>query len=214
MLEVMIIGAGGWGREVLAQMQGDTACGKEWLVKGFLDNRLHVLDGLGCDTPIVGSPLDYSPRPGEAFVCAVGAPHERARYVQPLLSQGGLFIEIRTEASMGPRVHLGQGCFLSRRVQLSPDVWIGDFTNVHTQTVIGHDVRIGNYAQIGAMVFIGGGARIGHLVTVYPHATVLPGIQIGDGATVGAGAVVLKDVPPGATVFGNPARVIFQAETR
>lgn len=214
MLEVLIIGAGGWGREVLAQMQGDPDCGKEWTVKGFLDNRPHVLDGLNCDdTPIVGSPLDYSPRSGEAFVCAVGAPHERARYVQPLLSQGSLFIVVRTEAYLSPRVHLGQGSFLCRRVQLSPDVWIGDFANVHTQTVIGHDVRIGNYAQIGAMVFIGGGARIGHLATVHPHATVLPGIQVGDGATVGAGAVVVKDVPPGATVFGNPARVIFQAET-
>jgi len=45
---------------------------------------------------------------------------------------------------------------------------------------------------------------------VHPRATILPGVTIGDHAVVGAGAVVLKDVPVGATVFGNPAKVIFQ----
>lgn len=50
---------------------------------------------------------------------------------------------------------------------------------------------------------------IDSFVTVPPHAKILLGIRVGNGATVGAGAVVIKDVPSGATVFGNPARVVF-----
>lgn len=210
---VLIVGAGGWGREVLAQMQGDQACGTEWTIAGFLDTRAHILDGFNCDIPIVGDPLNYIPRADDHFVCAIGAPYARQQYVQPLLDKGARFIPILTGAFLNPRIHIGQGSLLCHRVQLSPDVWLGDFSNIHTSCVIGHDVRIGHYAQVGAMCFIGGGAQIGDFAIIHPHATILPGIVVGEGATVGAGAVVVKNVPPGSTVFGNPARVIFQQNT-
>ena len=48
------------------------------------------------------------------------------------------------------------------------------------------------------------GAKIG------ANATLLPGVVIGENALVGAGSVVVRDVPPGAVVVGNPARVIRQ----
>jgi len=48
------------------------------------------------------------------------------------------------------------------------------------------------------------GAKVG------ANATILPGVVVGENALVGAGAVVVRDVPPGAVVAGNPARVIGQ----
>lgn len=213
MKKAYIIGAGGWGREVLVQMRDDPDCGKEWEVAGFLDTRSHILDGIDCDVRVVGDPLMHHPKDDEVFVCAVGLPRGREQYAKPLLDKGAKFIYIRTpyntDGYVSVRVHMGTGCFFAARAQISPDVWVGDFANIHSGTIIGHDVRIGDYAQIGAMVFVGGGAQIGDHAIVYPHATILPGIKIGAGATVGAGAVVLKDVPAGATVFGNPAKVIF-----
>lgn len=208
MLQVFIIGAGGWGREALAQMQSDEAYDKEWTVKGFLDSRPHMLDDFDCGLSILGDPMNYQPQPGEAFVCAVGDPQARHHYTQPLLEKKALFIPIRTRTNLNQRVHMGNGCFFSPHLSISPDVYIGDFVNIQTQSIISHDVYIGEYSQIGAMVFIGGNVRIERFSTIHPHATILPGIRIGEGAVVGAGSVVVKDVPAGATVFGNPARMI------
>jgi len=211
MQRVLIIGAGGWGREVFHQMTHDDAGhGIDWYVDGFLDSREHILDGYDVGVSIIGDPMTYAPKAGDAFVCALGDPRERHKYVQPILQKGGTFIPICTQSFLSARVHLGKGCFLGHWVHSGPDVYIGDFANIQALTMMGHDVHVGDYAHIGAQVFLGGGVRIGKFAVVHPRATILPGVSVGDGAVVGAGAVVVKDVSAGVTVFGNPAKVIFQ----
>lgn len=211
MQRVLIIGAGGWGREVLHQMlHEDAGNGVHWRVGGFLDDRPHVLDGYAVEVPVVGDPLAYQPQAGDVFVCALGDPHQRHKYVQPILEKGGQFIAVCPQSFLASRVHLGRGSLLGHWVHAGPDTWIGDFANVQALSVLGHDVHIGDYAHLGAQVFLGGGVHIGNFAIVHPRATILPGVCVGDNAVVGAGSVVLKDVPAGASVFGNPAKLIFQ----
>jgi serine O-acetyltransferase/putative colanic acid biosynthesis acetyltransferase WcaB len=79
---------------------------------------------------------------------------------------------------------------------------------VNDRTVIGDDVgirqhvTIGNSGENGPCPVIEDGVELG------AGCIILGGVTVGKGARVGAGAVVTKDVPPGATVVGNPARIL------
>lgn len=203
-LHLVVVSAGGFGRAVAGQARSDVACGKDWDVKGFLDNR----PGLKTpsDLPILGDPFTYEIADGDIFLCALGDPVARRRYAAPLLERGANFISLRTEMHMGERARIARGCIFERRVTVGPDTYIGEFVTVLSTTIISYDVHVGDYCQIGSFVFVGGGARIGNDVVIHPHATVLPGVSVGDGAVIGAGSVVIRDVAAGTTMIGNPAK--------
>lgn len=206
MENLIIVGAGGFGRVILSQCKGDASRGKDWELKGFLDDRQNILDGYKTDVGIIGSPDTYVPQPDDSFIVALGNPKEKERYATPLLKKKAYFINLCTELTRGDNVELGKGNIFESKVYFGSDIRVDDFVTIGALTIIGHDVHIGSYAHISSFVMIGGWAEIGPGATIHPHATILPKVKIGEGATVGAGSVVVRDVPPGVTVLGNPAR--------
>ncbi|MEP6868613.1 MAG: DapH/DapD/GlmU-related protein, partial [Novosphingobium sp.] len=71
-----------------------------------------------------------------------------------------------------------------------------------------HDCVIGDFVTFAPAVRCNGNVRIGDGAYIGSNAVIRQGITIGEGAVVGMGAVVIRDVPTGATVVGNPARVL------
>lgn len=201
---LIVVGAGGFGRATASLARSDLACGSAWDVKGFLDNR----SGLSTpsDLPILGDPLTHKVQEGDIFICALGNPADKRRFTGRLLSQGANFIVLRPDLITGERTELSAGGLFERGVAIGPDVRIGAFVTILSTTIIGYDVVIGDYCQIASFVFVGGGVHIGHDVVIHPHATILPGVKIGAGAVIGAGSVVIRNVAPGTTVMGNPAK--------
>jgi sugar O-acyltransferase (sialic acid O-acetyltransferase NeuD family) len=207
--ELVIIGAGGFGRTVYWQCDADYGNGREWTIKGFLDDRPGILGGFAVPTPVLGDPFTYEPQSNEIYLCALGEPAMRRKYAAPLLAKGATFINLCTEVAYPASAALGHGIIFERKVQIGSDTKIGDFATVLSMCVIGHDVVIGDYVQIASFTFIAARARIGNDVQIHPHSTILPGVSIGDRAVIGAGSVVMRDVSAGTTVFGNPAKVVF-----
>ena len=208
MKNLIIIGVGGFAREVFWHAKKSLGFGVDWQIKGFLDGdvKLAPEDYELLPEKVLGDVDTYEICADDVFTCAVASPKARKILVEKILARGGKFINIINElAEIVPTAEIGQGVIISPFVGVSERAQIGDFVALNAQTIIGHDARIGNFSCVMPHVAVSGNVQIGAEVFVGSGAVLLPKAKIGDGATVGAGSVVLKKIRAGATVFGNPA---------
>jgi sugar O-acyltransferase (sialic acid O-acetyltransferase NeuD family) len=115
---------------------------------------------------------------------------------------------IHSSAIVSTRVKIGHGSMVLHGAIIQAQAIIGDHVIINTASSIDHDCEIGNFVHIAPRAVLCGRVKVGEGALVGSGAVVLPGISIGAWATVGAGAVVTKDVAPGVTVIGNPAKSI------
>jgi acetyltransferase-like isoleucine patch superfamily enzyme len=120
----------------------------------------------------------------------------------------GAFVEIQKNAEVGRRCKISSHTFVCEGVTIEDDVFVGHgvmFINDRRPraTAGGRLQTEADWAVVPTRVKRG--ASIGS------GATILCGVTIGEDAMVGAGAVVTRDVAPGATVAGVPARVMLRA---
>ena len=124
-----------------------------------------------------------------------------------------------------PRAKIGIDCNISAHCFIENDVVIGDRVTLKSGVQLWDGLRVGDDVFIGPNVTFTNDkypkslnvdfklltTRVENGACIGAGATLLPGVIVGAAATVGAGAVVTKDVKPGDTVVGNPARSICKA---
>jgi sugar O-acyltransferase (sialic acid O-acetyltransferase NeuD family) len=206
--DLWIAGAGGFGREVYSMTRCARGSDVQWRVAGFLNDVHDALDGFDGFPPIA-SGTDYAPVENDVFICAIGDVNGRRKVCDKLRGKGAEFINLISESALlsGAAI-LGKGIIVEAFTGIAANAQIGDYSIILAHTTIGHDVKIGNCVQISPYCDIHGWAEIGDSCLIGSHAVVLKNVKVGEGATVGAGSVVIQDVPPGATVFGVPAKRI------
>jgi acetyltransferase-like isoleucine patch superfamily enzyme len=126
-------------------------------------------------------------------------------------SKIGTFVEIQKGARVGARCKVSSHTFICEGVTVEDEVFIGHgvtFINDRFPRSTNADGKLQTEADWSCIAtVVKRGASIGS------GATILCGVTIGERAIVGAGSVVTKDVPDGAVVAGNPARVLRRSES-
>lgn len=211
MKHLIILGAGGMGRQVLSFAKSCDGYGKEYDIKGFLDDNLNAMDGFPDYPPVLGTVDGYQIVADDVFFNSIGDIKAKKLCIQKILDKGGDFITlIHPTAQVSPDTKIGKGCMLGSYVGVGVETTIGDFCLIQSKATIGHDVHIADYARIDCNVVLIAGVNVGNDVCIHTSSVINHDVSLGDGSTVGAMSFVIRNVKAGQTVFGNPAKKIFE----
>lgn len=209
MNRLLIIGAGGFGREVLCWLSNIPEEERDWKIAGFLNSNPSALKGFACPYPILGDPLSFDLQEDNMLVCAIGDPKTKLQLCGVLKKRGGKFFTlVHPTAVIGMRCKIGEGCIVCPGAIITTDVKIGNFVTINVHATVGHDSIIGDGSTLSGHVDVTGFAKIGKGVFLGSHASVIPKVQVGDFSVVGAGSVVVRGVKPNITVMGVPAKQV------
>ena len=205
MKNLIIVGAGEFGRELYWTILESIGYSTEFEVKGYLDDG-EPAAFTKLQRPLLGTTQGYEMEKDDVFTCAVANPLNRQRIVDYMLSRGAEFVDIihKTAIIQGSVQH-GEGLIMCPFTALGDSSVIGNHVMINTFSAVGHDSRVDDFTCIMAHCDITGHANIGKRVFIGGGAGTVPYVNIGDDAYVGAGSIVLRKVKPGVKVFGNPA---------
>ena len=210
MKDLIILGAGGFARELLSyaiDIMKTSEC--QWRVKGFIDDNLGALNGIDTGYPILGTISDHIIEDNSVYICAIGDSISRLKIGREFQKKGAEFINfIHPTARIRERVKMGIGNIFCPSSGANPDVVIGDFVLVNCNSGFAHDCKIGSGCTLSGGCDVTGNCTLGEGVFLGSKAVIVPDRKIGDHAKVSAGAVVFTNVKPGKTMLGNPAMVL------
>lgn len=212
MIDLVVIGAGGFGRETLDVVEA---------VNAYRPSPLYRLVGVVDDCPSdvnlerlktrgyrhIGDLASWlSTGDGNAYLVAIGDPSVRSLLVDRITVMPPLEVLVHPSVSMGSQFLSGRGTIICSGVQISTNVKLGEHVHINPGAVIGHDATLDNYVSINPGAIVSGEVHLRDRVLIGAGAVVLQGLTVNEKAVVGASACVVVNVPSNTMVKGVPAR--------
>lgn len=210
---VLIIGAGGFAAEVFWVARE----AKEWECVGFADDNPAKRGSTFEGVPILGTvdeTLDLLSKEPIWFHCTIGKNHIRKSMFEKAAARNfkpATFVHPSVLVASG--VPLGPGTYIAPGAIICPRACIARGVIVNMHVSVGHDSRLDDFSQAAPGCRITGQCSVGELAFLGANASLMPGTNVGAKSTVGANSFVIKDVEPGTSVMGSPARLIYERQS-
>lgn len=210
MKDLVLVGAGGFGREVAWLVSNINKCCKQWNLLGFVDdykNPGSYFNGI----PILGGTNWLKSYEKEIYVaCTIANPQIRAGKINEIsvLNNVKFATLIDPSAILSEYVNIGVGSIICAGSIITVNVEIGDHVIINLDCTIGHDASIKSFCTLYPSANVSGNTVLEEYVEMGTGSQIIQGLSIGESTTVGAGAVVVKDLPSHCTAVGIPARPI------
>jgi len=176
-------------------------------ILGILDDTLFKSKNTYNSAPVLGGRekiKDYKDYP---FINNVFSSPQARKKVNGFLDGCDVISVIHPNTDLNG-VHVGNGIHITAGVLLGGGVVLMDNVVLRAGCNITHDCYLGEYVFVGPSAVLCGSVKVGDMAYIGAGAIIKQKVKIGEGAVVGAGAVVVKDVTPGTTVVGCPAKEI------
>ncbi len=205
MKDIIIVGAGGFGREAYYVIKSINRIRPTWRIKGFIDDTEVNPRDFRIDLPVLGSIKEWCPSEGEHFALGISSPEGKEKVVRTLESRGAVFVTLIDPAALvNEAAVIGRGSIISACSSIGDCSVIGNFVHI-AGSMIGQDVVIGDFSTTTGHTNVPN-TKIGKKVFLGSHSVILAEVE--DEAFVGAGSVVVNRVKSRSRVFGNPAKII------
>lgn len=210
MKDIVIYGAGGFGREIACLIRLINEKSPEWNLIGFLDDNETLWGSKNEYGSVLGGAgwLNAYQSP-IAVAISVGSPVAvesiANKITNPLVEYPNLYAPSVTFLDK-ESLKIGKGNIFCTNCFVSCNITVGDFNLFNGYIPLGHDVCIGNCNVIMPSTNISGGVVIGDGNFFGVQSVVLQGVKIGNNTRIGANSVVMRKTKDGFLYIGNPAK--------
>jgi len=208
MKDIVIIGAGGFGREVAWLIECINKVTNEWNIVGFVDDNESIQGTVINGYKVIGN-IEWLRHQEFYVVNAIGDPITKKKVMERIKdSKNNYPVLIHPNVICSNKVKIGEGTIICAGNIITVNIEIGKHVTINLDCTIGHDSILGDYTTVFPSVNISGFVKTEECVSIGTKSAIIQGVTVGKNSVIGAGAVVVKDLPANCTAVGIPAKPI------